>query len=102
MQHRGLQSGEGELESVMDHGPRKVEAGGISFAGELLDRGAAGISQPEESGDFIEPLARRVVAGFAEQAVPTPGWNVEQQSVPARHEQRRERRREIAMLEHPG
>src|SRR5438552_2148157 len=31
MQHRGLQSGEGKLESVMDHGTRKVEAGRVAF-----------------------------------------------------------------------
>ncbi len=99
MQDRRLQSGERELESVRDHGSREVEARRISFAREFLDRGPAGIPEPQQRRHLIEGLARGVIARLPQQPVAAPGGHVEQQGVASRNEQRHERRREIAIFD---
>ena len=60
---------------------------------------AAGVGQPEQLCDFVERFARRVVARFAEHAVVAPGGDIDEQCVAAGHEQGREWRHRLRMLE---
>src|SRR6266704_1153347 len=86
VEHRRLKTRERKLESLVEHGTREIEAPRITVARELLDRGTSGISKAEQRGNFVEGLTRRVVAGFAEQAIATPGRHIEQQRVATGHE----------------
>ena len=101
-QHRGLETGEGELESLVPHRTRKREARRITLGREPLDRRAARIREAQERRDLVERLAGRIVAGCAQQAVAPPGGNVEQQGVTSRHEQRDEWRCQVRVLHERG
>ena len=101
-QHRGLETGERELEALVPHRTRKRETGRIALGREPLDRRAARIPQAQERRHLVERLAGGVIAGRAQQAVASPGGNVEQQRMPARHEQRDERRCQVRVLHERG
>jgi hypothetical protein len=55
--------------------------------------------QPHQLRGLVEGLARGVVTGLSQQAVPAPRLDVHEQRVPTRDEQRGEGRRRVAMFE---
>ena len=72
---------------------------GVAGHGEPVDRGAAGIAETEEPRDLVEGLARCVVDGLAEHAVAAVVVHHDRQGVPARDDERHERRLERRVLE---
>ena len=80
-------------------GRGKTKRAGWPVAASRSIGGAAGIAEAEQGGHLVEGLAGGVVEGLAEQAVLAPGRHVEQQGVPAAHQQRHERRREGRVFE---
>jgi hypothetical protein len=72
--------------AAVEHRAREAEARGIPVARGALDVPAAGVGKPEQLGDLVERLSRRVVARLPEQAVFAPRGHVEQQGVAAAHQ----------------
>ena len=60
---------------------------------------ATRVRKSQELRDLVECLTGRVVASGAQHTVFTPGGNIDQQRVPARNQQRGERRYGVRMLE---
>jgi hypothetical protein len=81
---------------------RKVEHAVAAFFGEHRERRPAGIAQAEQFGGLVEGFPRRVVLGFAENAVPTDTRYLDQHGVAARHLQRHEREVRGSVLECRG
>ena len=71
----------------------------ISARSEPLDRGAAGIAEPEQASALVERLAGSVVERRAEPLRTTPLAHREQQRVPSAREQAEERRLERIVAE---
>ena len=60
----------------------------IAMGRELIDDGAAGIAEAEQFCDFVVSFASRIVARFAEQAIPETFTDFEQVRVAAADDQR--------------
>ena len=63
---------------------------------------AAGIRETEQPRDLVERFARRVVERLADDPVTADAGHFDQLRVPARHEQRQERKVGPRLLEHAG
>ena len=97
--HRGLQTGEAEVEPLVAHRPREVDRLGVAGRGDPLDGRPAGVAETEEPGDLVERLARSVVDGLTEQSVATRRTHLDEQRVPARHEQHDDRQFDRRVVE---
>ena len=99
-QHRRLQPAEAELEiAARDHRSGQAMAPALPPVGELRERGAAGIAEPEHLRGLVERLAGRVVQRLAEQPVAPDALDLHQLGVTARDEQRDERERRRGLRE---
>ena len=88
MAHGGLEAGEGEIAAL----PAAQRAGqgetaGIAVLGGALDRGPAGIAEPQHLAHLVEGLADRVVDRGAEQAVAAHPFDGDELAMPARDQQ---------------
>ena len=86
--------------TVGAHRPREPDRLGIALAREPIDRGTARVAEPEEAGDLVERLARRVVDRLAEHAVAPVAVHRDEQRVAAGDDERDERRFERRVLDH--
>ena len=100
--HGVLEAAETELESLrVQVGPRKVQKTGITFAGQPVDDGTAGVPYPHQPGYLVEGLAGRVIAGIAQDMVRAPPLDVHQLRVSAGYDKRDERRVEFPVRQSP-
>ena len=88
-----------EVEPVAHHRARERHRADVSLAREPVDRGTTGVAEPEEAGDLVERLTRGVVEGLAEHPVLPVVLDRDDHRVTTRHEQHRERRRQVGFLE---
>ncbi len=77
------------------HGPRQGEAGRIAVPGGPLHQRPAGVAQPQHLGDLVEGLSQGVVDGGAQPRVGADALHREKLAVPARHQQKQERKRHV-------
>ena len=70
-----------------DQRPRQRHRQRVAGRGKLLDRGTAGIGQPEQLGGLVERLARRIVDRRRQAAVIAHAAHLEQLAVAAGDEQ---------------
>ncbi len=108
VQQRGLQPGEGEVETLgkglpMSSAPAaralgarawKDEGLGVAVAREALEGGAAGVAEPEHARALVEGLAGGVVERAPEHVEAVVGRDVDEQRVPAACDQAEEGRLE--------
>ena len=58
----------------------------VAFASRFLDGRAAGIVEPQQTRDFVEGLARSVIARLTQQPLVPPIPDMQQERVSARHQ----------------
>ena len=78
-QHRGLEPAEAEIEiafemrriavGVREAGTGQAHRAIVTAASQPIDHRSAGITEPEQLGDFVVRLTRRIVAGATQQLV---------------------------------
>jgi len=81
------------------HRPREGERRGITLLGEPVDLRATGVAEPDEPRDLVEGLTGGVVDRAAEVAEDAVLPHRDDRGVPARHDQREQRRLQLAVLE---
>ena len=90
---RGLQAAEREVVAgAAHHRRRKGVRGRVAARRQLLEGRAARIAEPEQAGALVERLARRVVEAAPDHRHVAARLDRREQRVPARREQRQERR----------
>ena len=87
----GLQAGEGEVQA-RDAGDGEAVRLRVALAGEPVDRGSAGVAEPQEPRTLVEGLTRRVVERRPEDREALAVTHVEKQRVAAARQQAEERR----------
>src|SRR6185436_17559280 len=86
VEQRGLQPGEREVETG-DPCDREAVGLGVSLPGEPVDRGAAGVAQPEKPRALVDGLAGSVVQRRPQNGKALALTHIEEQGVPAACEQ---------------
>ena len=101
LHHRGLESGETELESwPIEHRPRKRIPPRPSGCGQLRQLRPARIRQAQQLGALVESLARGIVAGLPEHPVVADAAHLDQHRVAAGYQQRDMRERRCRRFQH--
>ena len=100
---RRLQAAEAEVKArIAGHRHRHLEGIGIPCRGELLQRRAARVTEPQQPRDLVEGLAGGVVERLAEHLVPGVVADPRQQRVAAAGDEAEEGRLERLGLEEVG
>ena len=68
--HRGLETRERGVETLVEHRPGERDRPRVALAGEAIDDRPTGVPEVERTGDLVVRLAGRVVDGATEDAVP--------------------------------
>ena len=85
--HGSFQSAEAEILGTK-HAARKIKTLWIAAARVLFDFRAAGITEPEHLGHFVECFARSIVNRAADELVIRQAANEDQHRVSAAHDER--------------
>ena len=88
VEHGGLEAAEREVGPSVAHlGHRELHRAVVGAPRQAVHEGPSGIPEAQELGHLVEGLARRVVAGAAQQAVVAAGRNfVEARVAPGHHQ----------------
>src|SRR5207247_837140 len=81
---------------------RKPDRLGVALAREPVDRGTAGIFEPEEPSNLVERFSRRVVDGLTEHTVTPVVLHRDQERVTTGDDEGDERWLELRILDHRG
>ena len=69
VQHRSLEPTEAKVIAIFEPGAGKAVASAVTFYGELLYGGAAGVAQPQDPGHLIEGFAGGIISGSPQELI---------------------------------